>query len=61
MRPSSYRIGYTKVKPNINLFEVHPQLSNTRHPVDGVLVGAGEPGVISFNSMTIFPIPPNKL
>jgi hypothetical protein len=22
-------------KPNINLVEVHPQLSNNRHPVDG--------------------------
>jgi hypothetical protein len=30
----------TKVKPNINSVEVHPQLSNNRHPVDGVLVGA---------------------
>jgi hypothetical protein len=29
------------VKPNINLFEVHPQLSYNRHPVDGTLVGAG--------------------
>jgi hypothetical protein len=29
------------MKPNINLVEVHPQLSNNRHPVDGVLVGAG--------------------
>jgi hypothetical protein len=31
----------TKVKPNINSVEVHPQLSNDGHPVDGVLVGAG--------------------
>jgi hypothetical protein len=31
----------TKVKPNINSVEVHPQLSNNRHPVDGALVGAG--------------------
>ncbi len=29
------------MKPNINSVEVHPQLSNNRHPVDGVLVGAG--------------------
>jgi hypothetical protein len=29
------------VKPNINSVEVHPQLNNNRHPVDGVLVGAG--------------------
>jgi hypothetical protein len=29
----------TKVKPNINSDDVHPQLSNTtlRHPVDGAL------------------------
>jgi hypothetical protein len=31
----------TKVKPNINSVEVHPQLSNNRHPVDDALVGAG--------------------
>ncbi len=31
----------TKVKPNINSVEVHPQLSNNGHPVDDVLVGAG--------------------
>jgi hypothetical protein len=31
----------TKVKPNINSVEVHPQLSNNGHPMDGVLVGAG--------------------
>jgi hypothetical protein len=31
----------TKMKSNINSVEVHPQLSNNRHPVDGVLVGAG--------------------
>jgi len=29
------------MKPNINSVEIHPQLSNNRHPVDGVLVGAG--------------------
>jgi hypothetical protein len=29
----------TKVKPNINSVEVHPQLRNTRHPMDGALVG----------------------
>ncbi len=29
------------MKPNINSVEVHPQLSNNRHPVDGVLVGTG--------------------
>jgi hypothetical protein len=31
----------TKMKPNFNSVEVHPQLSNKRHPVDGALVGAG--------------------
>jgi len=25
----------------MNSVEVHPQLSNNRHPVDGALVGAG--------------------
>jgi hypothetical protein len=30
----------TKMKPNINLVEVHPQLSSNRHLTDGVLVGA---------------------
>ncbi len=25
----------TKVKPNINSVEIHPQLSNKGHPVDG--------------------------
>jgi hypothetical protein len=35
----------TKVKPNINSVEVHPQLSNTGHPVDGALVGAGSLGL----------------
>jgi len=29
------------VKPNINSVEVHPQLSNNGHPVDGALEGAG--------------------
>jgi hypothetical protein len=32
------------VKPNINKsVEVHPQLSNNGHPVDGALMGAGSP------------------
>ncbi len=31
----------TKMKPNTNSVEVHPQLSNNRHPVDGALMGAG--------------------
>ncbi len=29
------------MKPNINSVDVHPQVSNNGHPVDGVLVGAG--------------------
>jgi hypothetical protein len=37
MRP----ILISKVKPNINSVEVHPQLSTNGHPVDGALVGAG--------------------
>jgi hypothetical protein len=32
---------FTQVKPNINSDEVHPQLSNNRHPVDGETVCAG--------------------
>jgi hypothetical protein len=31
----------TKVKPNINSVELHPQPSNNGHPVGGVLVSAG--------------------
>jgi hypothetical protein len=31
----------TRVKPNINLVKVHPQLSDNGHPVDGALVAAG--------------------
>ncbi len=40
MRPTYYRM-VTKVKPNINPLEVHPQLSHNWHPVDGALVGGG--------------------
>jgi len=35
------------VKPNVNSVEVHPQVSNNRHPMDGALVGAGSPKVWS--------------
>jgi hypothetical protein len=40
------------VKPNINSVEVHPQLSNSRHPVDGAMVGVGWlwPSVILFDT-----------
>ncbi len=31
----------SKEKPNTNSFEVHPQLSNNRHPIDVGLVGIG--------------------
>jgi hypothetical protein len=31
----------TKDKPNINSFEVHPQLSNNGHPMDVGLVSIG--------------------
>jgi hypothetical protein len=31
----------TKLKPNINPVEIHPQLSHNGHPVDGAVVGAG--------------------
>jgi hypothetical protein len=42
MRPIFPTELVTKVKPNINSVEVHPQLSNDRHPVDGgALVSAG--------------------
>jgi hypothetical protein len=36
------------MKPNINSGEVHPQLTNNRHPVDGVLVHCGEPDSQAF-------------
>jgi hypothetical protein len=42
MRCIFYKNGY-KVKRNINSVEVHPQLSNNGHPVDGAMVGAGSP------------------
>jgi len=29
------------VKPNVNSVEVHPQLFNNGHPMDGALVGVG--------------------
>ncbi len=30
------------MKPNINSVEVHPQLSNNGHPLDGALVHCGQ-------------------
>ncbi len=45
------------MKPNINSVEVHPQLSNNGHPVNGALVGAGSLWhnfeIPFFNSMLI--------
>jgi hypothetical protein len=41
MRPIFLQNWVTKVKPNMNSVEVHAQLSNNRHPEDGVQVGAG--------------------
>jgi len=41
MRPIFLHNWLPRVKPNINSVEVHPQLRNNGHPVDGVLVGAG--------------------
>jgi hypothetical protein len=34
IRPIFLRELVTKMKPNINSVEVHPQLSNNRHPMD---------------------------
>jgi hypothetical protein len=39
MRPIFPTEVVTKEKPNTNSFEVHPQLSNTGHPVDVGMVG----------------------
>lgn len=36
LKPISYII--TKVKPNIISIEVHSQVNNSRHPMDGALV-----------------------
>ncbi len=43
MRPNSHRIGNpSETKYSVtNSVEVHPQVSNKGHPVDGKLVGAG--------------------
>jgi hypothetical protein len=38
---SFFHKGLPKVKSDINSVEVHPQLSDDSHPVDGALVGAG--------------------
>jgi len=35
------------VKPHINLVDVHPQLSNDGHPVDGALVHCGPDEVLA--------------
>jgi hypothetical protein len=43
MRPNSHRIGNpSETKYSVtNSVEVHPQVSNKGHPMDGELVGAG--------------------
>jgi len=41
MRAISYRIGYQGEKQILTPVEVHPEVSNNGHPVDGALVGAG--------------------
>ncbi len=41
MRPIFLHNWLPRVKPKINSVEVHPQLRNIGHPVDGLLVGAG--------------------
>jgi hypothetical protein len=51
MRPIlSLQNWVTKVKPKINSVEVHPQLSNNRHPVDGWCVLGG--GATTFTLAT---------
>jgi hypothetical protein len=42
------------VKPNMKSIEVHPQLSNNCHPVDGALVGVGSLWPTKFDSLTNF-------
>jgi hypothetical protein len=39
------------MKPNINLVEVHPQLSNNGHPMDGARVGAGSLWLVITNHL----------
>jgi hypothetical protein len=39
MRPISYKICY-QGETNIKSVELHPQLNDNEHPMDGVLVGA---------------------
>ncbi len=38
---SFFHKGLPKVKSDINSVDVHPQLSDDSHPLDGALVGAG--------------------
>ncbi len=46
----------TKVKPNINSVEVHPQLTNNGHPVDRALVGAGSLWPALVRSTLVLPV-----
>jgi hypothetical protein len=41
MRSIPYQIGYQGETIYTNSVEVHPQLSNNRHLVDGVVMGIG--------------------
>jgi hypothetical protein len=51
------------VKPNINSVEVHPQVSNNKHPVDGKLVAADvrEKVYPSYSPAALFSIPPDSV
>ncbi len=51
------------MKPNINSVEVHPQLSNNKHPVDGVLVGADVLEMVypSYSPAALFSIAPDSV
>jgi hypothetical protein len=50
-----------KAKPNTIAVEVHPQLSNNRHPVDGALVGPGSVWPIYVPINPYHMLCPNKL
>ncbi len=51
------------MKLNINSVEVHPQLSNNKHPVDGKLVGADVRETVypSYSPAALFSIPPDSV
>ncbi len=43
----------TKVKSKINLIEIHPQLSNNRHPGNGELVDARSLFIIAIHQLQL--------